>query len=627
MYNGNIALYRTEEHNTKYRRSDDKGEFFFCPCDRITCRRNTAGEGQWCGFCTRRMRSTCLIAGDGYSTKYGCCRICFLQKEPQLAALYGTKKSRGPNRLSKAAKKRQQDHLDMVNGECSYDEEATRKALDHWSRALDESDHDDDYHDTAIINDHNDDTDTPSAVTTSVYIAPIIQAPTMTPITSTICMPVMPVAELSSHTSEGTTVPDLDLQYDNLGRIVIPKPKHPYQTIELQAFKTNASISVETENLWTLLCFLSHRNFNDVHPGASFDSAERYQLLYRFMTEAKANYPNTNEGRAILSYFCLDPRTGLPNWPIELHDYIDDLNAKGIQPATLQSWRNMAKCPLKPEEKAHMSLHIQLEVFIGSKIADRVAAAVAIFNNGVNSQWPKHSHEWKSGESKAGLLFLIRKWYYIKVDCLKRAKSNAQTAISKQLRNDKNLVMSDARKEEIRVEKENEYIAEYSPKWYPDWWVTWFCYGPPIFNNHPDFRNKMMQSISRTHDVADHLSFEDQTKLIGSLSNKAARRMQPEHSVIESSKQSVKGTTADSDSGAIGRTHHVLEVVRSNGNPIDVAFDNVISSLRETIELMSVHDPQNAKLPSLKTQLIDTLVSLQIFLKFPFTTYSLTTSR
>ena len=194
-----------------------------------------------------------------------------------------------------------------------------------------------------------------------------------------------------------------------------------------------------------------------------------------------------------------------------------------------------------------------------------------------------------------GLLHVIRKWYWTKIEAPRRIANSLKNHLSNKKKkieeasDDSDFEPDDdgeANKSLNQVEKAKLDSLNEKNKWhanrFPNAWLVWYLYGPPKGIGHPDIGIQEMKHLTKMK-AAKKLNEEEEVVQLGQL-HKVTRRMGKKNRGIR-----INNQEGDDDRTTIS-THTLtgglneIKLVRSEApSNAEQKMDKAISGLRNLI--------------------------------------------
>lgn len=183
---------------------------------------------------------------------------------------------------------------------------------------------------------------------------------------------------------------------------------------------SNEPVAVVNDQLWSLLCCLTHANFevlletneaakpaderNNRKKGSpTCNFQHRFQNYYTIAEDILDNFADKETGAFILGKFYTNEETGKPEWPPAIHRKFAALNEKGNREWKTWQTKGGAKY-FTDADRRTLNVQVKVMTYVGSKIDEGKEDVQSMANTHINKHWP---YEFKSGQSPAGKTFTI----------------------------------------------------------------------------------------------------------------------------------------------------------------------------------------------------------------------------
>ena len=371
------------------------------------------------------------------------------------------------------------------------------------------------------------------------------------------------------------------------GILVPPKLKQPYNVSELELLSKQAE-DTKTNNLWSLACSIVQQSFEttDSLKGATMPSKERFQIYYNLMEDCLRNYGDTGHGNCLLSHFNRASVEGKVDWPpaiVTKWNQILDRCRQG-----LQKWLGTNKCVLNATEIKKMSVELQIRTYVGSIIDDQISETERAANTHVNKHWP---NVFKSGESPAALLQMIRRWYCENIEMPRRVNNNLKSWLSR-MRDDKRPNgYPDNKVPDGAIDEQRRKIMLTMPfqiNWFPSFWLVWYCYGPPACNGKQEFQRTEMKHLAKVKAAPRAVSQEELIVQLGNASKYVRRTMANKKQKLLEDDGDLETLTTSASTVRQSTVLHKVDFVRSDAAVAMTAQDHLDRAIKASAEAIAL---------------------------------------
>jgi hypothetical protein len=245
----------------------------------------------------------------------------------------------------------------------------------------------------------------------------------------------------------------------------------------------------------------------------------------------------------------------------------------------------------------------KIRLNIGYEIECAAEDARRIMLNNLNKHWPAKEGDFKSGQTPSGLLYLIRKKYFLDVVAVDRALGTARTTYNRDLKKLKDGIEWKNLDKDTKDEKIAYCLGKikFDRRWYPNCWLTFISYGPCCHSG------QQLQYLHRLQELPNE-EVEDRLKAYGKQSKSLRDQLKKNSSPQQGSTVTV--------STAIERIVHVKKTVVMEKPTLSrkEVCDDMINTLK--LELDYTEDPEERAL--LISQLKDVLEVKKTYLHADF---------